>query len=309
MVKAYPSVEFRSTLLTKSTIKGMILSSEFPAGRIQAELSVHPYFAKAEETPAWRLLWHSDILPEQDIPDVMRRFDEDFENRRYIEDGEVMHIAGLCLWISDVGQPCWPADTVIARIEKYIDDVYAERPGSANDVLPPSDLEFVSAYGLGYRYAGTPRFNDIATYLKKVAGAWRQRGLPLLAKELLDLLARDSDAFLRQVCVTAAGPSTYAHHPIMTAIAPDDLVAAFVAQTPEGRKNIMLALAVRYEHLHVHPGDLITERPWIREVYTKLMAYLDSLDPIPRAALKGRVKHFLKGIVPRQDASDTEPPS
>jgi hypothetical protein len=311
MVKTYPSVAFQSTLLTRSTIKGMILSSEFPADGIQAQLNVHPYFAKAEEMPAWRLLWHSHILPEQDIPDVMRRFDEDFEKRRYTEDGEVMHIAGLCLWISDIGQPGWPADTVIARIEKYIDDVYAERPGSANDALPASGIrfDFESAYGLGYRYVGRPGFNDIARHLEKMARAWRQRGLPLLAKELLDLLARDSDAFLRQVCVTAAGPSTYARHPIMTAIAPEDLVAAFVSQNAEGRKNIMLALAMRYEHLHTYPGDLITERPWMREVYMKLMAYVDSLGPIPRAALKERVGQFLKDIVPRPDASDAELPS
>jgi hypothetical protein len=309
MVKTYPSVAFQSTLLTRSTIKGMILSSEFSAEGIRAQLSVHPYFAKAEETPSWRLLWHSHILPEQDIPEVMRRFDEDFENRRYTEDGEVMHIAGLCLWISDIGQPGWPADTVIARLEKYIDDVYAERPGSSNDVLPASTLhlDFGGAYGLGYRYAGTPRFNGIATYLGKMAGAWRQRGLPLLAKELLDLLARDSDAFLRQVCVTAAGPSTYARHPVMIAIAPDDLVAAFVSQNAEGRKDIMVALAIRYEHLHIHPGELIAERPWMREVYTKLTAYLNSLDPIPRAALKERVEHFLKDIVPQPDDSGAEP--
>jgi hypothetical protein len=56
-------------------------------------------------------------------------------------------------------------------------------------------------------------------------------------------------------------------------------------------------------------GELITERPWMREVYTKLLAYVDSLGPIPRAALKERIDHFLKDIVPRPDASDAEPPS
>jgi hypothetical protein len=298
MTERYPSVQFGSTLLSRSAIKGIILRSEFPAPEIQAQLGTHPYFTKPEDLPSWRSLWHAHVLPADAIPEIMRQFDADFESRRYTEEPEILHIAGLCLWISDAGQPGWAPATVIARIEEYVDDVYTDKASLARDVIPSSDLhlEFGGAYTLGYRNADDPRFKAIAEYLQKKVGAWRERGLPILAEQLLELIGKDSDAFLRQVCVTAAGPSTYAQLPVLKSIASTDFVAAFVAQNAEGRKNILLALAIRYEHLHITPA-LAVEQPWLREVYDKLIAYVDGLDPIPRAALKERVAHFLEKVI------------
>jgi hypothetical protein len=292
MIERYPSVHFGSTLLSRTTIKGIILRSEFPTAEIHAQLSAHPHFTKPEDLPSWKSLWHTDLLPAEAVPEVMRRFDANFESRRYTEEPEIIHIAGLCLWISDVGQPGWAGATVVARIESYIDDVYNERLGPAQDVLPSSSLhlEFGGSYGLVYRNAGDPRFKVIAAYLRKKVDTWRERGLPILAEQLLALIGHDSDSFLRQVCKTAAGPSTYARLPVLKAIAPADFVAAFVAQNAEGRKDILLTLATRYDDLHVAPA-LATERAWLRDVYDKLIAYINGLDPVPRAALKVRGSH------------------
>ena len=132
----YPYVAFNSTLLSRDIIKGMILSSQFPIERIREQLRLHPYFSEPEDIPSWRLLWQTHDLREDQIPEVVRRFNEDFDNRRYIEGPEILHIAGLCLWISDAGQPEWPWDTVVARVKKYIDDVYEDRPGDVRNALP-----------------------------------------------------------------------------------------------------------------------------------------------------------------------------
>ena len=299
MTGRYPSVRFGSTLLSRSTIRGIILRSEFPAAEIQAQFGAHPYFTKPEDLPSWKSLWHAHDLPVVAVPEIMRQFDADFERRRYTEEPEIMHIVGLCLWISDLGQPGWATETVVARIESYIDDVYDDKPGSAKDVRAPASLDhkFGSSYGLGYRNVNDPRFEVIAAYLRKKVDAWRQRGLPVLAGELLALMGRDGDAFLRQVCATAAGPSTYARLPVLKAIAPDDFVAAFKTQDAEGQKDILLALAIRYENLNSDP-DLAVERRWLCDVYDNLISYANGLGPIPRAVLKERVEHFLEKVIP-----------
>ena len=176
--------------------------------------------------------------------------------------------------------------------------MYDQRPGSSQEVVPSArlHLELSGSYGLGYRNASDPRFRMIAAYLGKKVDAWRERGLPILAAELLALMGRDSGAFLRQVCVTAAGPSTYARLPVLKTIAPDDFVMAFAAQDAEGRKDSLMALSIRYEHLSIDKS-VATESAWLREVYDRLTAYVDGLDPIPRAVLSGRIEHFLGNVV------------
>ncbi len=119
--------------------------------------------------------------------------------------------------------------------------------------------------------------------------------MPNVAEELLQLMSSDSGAFLRKVCVTATGPSTYARLPVLAAIPADDFVARVVALRFGGRKEVLLALAMRYEHLHLSP-DLAAERPWIQEVYEKLMCHTDSLPPVPKAFLREQIDVYLKQI-------------
>jgi hypothetical protein len=296
--RRYTSVDFESALVTHDTIYKMIFSSMFPRDDIRAALNAHPYFAKPEQLPSWRALWFGFELPAEEIPDVVRRFNEDFETEKFVQEPEVLHVIGLSLWLSEIGEPAWPADTVLSRIKGYIDRVYDERPSAATDVVPPSRLhvEMGGAYGLGYRKSDDPRFQELASYLAMKARAWRVRGFPRVAEELLELMSVDADAFLRKICATATGPATYARLPVVSAIPPNEFVSRFVYLNYESRKDVLLALSMRYEHVDMDK-DLATERPWIQEVYDRLIAHANSLDPIPRAFLRERIDTYLAKIV------------
>jgi hypothetical protein len=141
MTDKYPSVRFESMLLSRDTIERIILQSHFPAVEIQEQLRAHPYFTKPDELPAWLSLWHAVDLPAEAVPLIMHKFDSDFENRRYTDEPQILHIAGLCLWISGLEQPGWEVETVETRIKSYIDDVYDNRLGSANEVRAPRSLD------------------------------------------------------------------------------------------------------------------------------------------------------------------------
>ncbi len=87
-------------------------------------MDAHPYFVQPAQMPSWRALWLGFNLLPEDLPEVLRRFNEDFACRRFVNEAEILHVAGLCLWLSGIGEPGWPADTVVSRIESYIDHVY-----------------------------------------------------------------------------------------------------------------------------------------------------------------------------------------
>jgi hypothetical protein len=72
---------------------------------------------------------------------------------------------------------------------------------------------------------------------------------------------------------------------------------AFAEQNAEGRRKILLALGLRYEHLQID-AELTIERPWLRDVYDKLIAFADGLSPIPRGALKEWIKSYLEKVIP-----------
>jgi hypothetical protein len=77
---------------------------------------------------------------------------------------------------------------------------------------------------------------------------------------------------------------------------PDDFVATFAQQNPAGKKDILLALAIRYENLATDT-ELSREQIWLREVYEKLLSYAERLDLIPGAALTERIKPYLRNVV------------
>jgi hypothetical protein len=309
MTRRYSSVNFESALIARDTIRKIILNSIFPQDEIRAALDAHPYFAEPKSMPSWRALWFGFELRANEIPEILRRFNEDFEKGRFTNEPEIRHVAGLCLWLSEIGEPGWPADATVSRVKRYIDHVFDERPSVAEDVVPSSRLpgDMGSAYGLGYRKSEDPDFHALVGYLNAKVRAWRARGLPSVAEQLLSLMSSDSGSFLRKICATATGPATYARLPVLAAISPDVFVAGFVGLGYEGRKDVLLALAMRYEHLDIDP-DLATERPWLEDVHNELIRHSNSLSPVPRAFLREQIDTYLEKTI-TANRSDSGVPS
>ncbi len=96
----------------------------------------------------------------EDIPSILERFEQDFDNIRFREEAEIIHVIGIGLWLSDIQQGGWPETDVIARLKNYINLAYSGRTAGPDDFAPSSDVSLFGdgAYGLRIQKPHRPAF-------------------------------------------------------------------------------------------------------------------------------------------------------
>jgi hypothetical protein len=280
-------------------VREIILDSAFPAQSVQDQLQGNPLFEKPQEIPSWRALWHSFDLDEAELQAVLETFQNDFDARTFRSEGEILHVAGLCLWLSDLGQPGWDTETVVARLESYVDDVFAARVGVIN-VARRSSIDKLArgSHNLGYFNAEDPRFSNIARRLDEAAEAQRKGAYPEIAAQLLHTLASDAEAFLRDVCFTEAGPARYARRGVLSNISARAFAAAIAASKYGDQKNVAMALSLRYDQVQGEV-ELQSELPWLAEMMQELETIAAAMAPIPRHHLRSMFAHYVQKHLPQ----------
>ena len=300
--KKYPTVRFDSTLLEADTIVDFILKSKLPIGRIQQQLRQHPYFAQIGEIPSWRALWLSSEIPAQEHDDIVKRFEADFVARKFHVDGEIKHIIGVSLWLSEMGFPGWEEPGTVEKIKQYIVDVYS-RGEAGPDEMRESTLDYISggAFGLGYMNADDPRFAELAQYQNQQRAGWRQRAYPTIAAQLHKLMTDDSKAFLRDICFTNGGKARFARLGVLKQIPADQFAATIVNAPYRDQNEVMMALSIRYEQVADEP-ELEAEIQWLRDVQQHLRRLGEALPQIAQFHLFRLTKEYLDKRLSKIDA-------
>jgi hypothetical protein len=294
MYKRYPSVDWASTLLSAGTVCTIVDKGRIDAADIQRQFRLHPYFTAPEDVPSWVALWRSYALTESTQKEVLKRFAGDFEARTFRSYGHVLHVIGLCLWLADIGQDGWPADTVMDLLRAYIGDVYVDAVPTIDDVKPKTGIYDLmrGADGFAFKMADDQRFQKLASELREQDQAWRRRALPEVAKRLMDLMTTDGETFLREICHTNGGSSRYASLPVLHTIPAERFADIFINEKFENQKNIMIGLSIRYEQ--AYPGqDLNVEIPWAQAILKEIRSQYMLLSPISRDYVSGTVDHYL----------------
>lgn len=298
MYKRYPSVDWTSTLLSTDTVRTIIEKGKIDPADIQRQFGQHPHFASPQDVPSWIALWRSHQLPEAAQNEVLGRFDQDFDARTFRSYEEVLHVVGLCLWLAEIGQDGWPTGTVVDRLRAYIADVYGGNDATIDDVKPQASLFDLmgGAHGFAFMMNDDPRFKQLESELRVQDEAWRHRALPQVAARLTGLMVTDGETFLREICHTNGGSSWFARLPVLQSIPSEKFAEIFVNNTYENQKNIMIGLAIRYEH--AFPGqDLNGEIPWARVTLSEILSRCSSMPPIRRDHVSNLVKHYLEAAL------------
>lgn len=294
MSKRYPSVDWSSTVLSPATIQAIVEQGKIVESDIQRQLSQNPHFVQPKDIPSWIVLWKSYELSEQEQEDALTRFESDFEARKFRLYEEILHVIGLCLWLSEIGQSNWSQCTIVRRLEEYIEDVYSGNDANIDDVKPQESLSELmgGAYGLGFKMNDDARFKRLASQLRSRNQDWRNRALPRVADRLKHLMTTDGEAFLREVCHTSGGAPRFANLAVLKAIKPDEFAEIFISTTYQNQRSIMLGLHIRYEQ--AFPGqELNVEIPWANEVHNILIKMCQSKSPMKRDQLSNLVNHYL----------------
>lgn len=302
----YPSVDFDSALLTEGTIRALVQYSIIDRVAIQRQLQGHPYFMEPDEQPTWRTLWNSSKLDEDGLNDTLQWFSKDFEQRTFQATGEIMHVVGLSLWLASIGQDGWEDGSIVNRLKQYIDDVCKDADW---DLISPNtdamDLTIGGAFGYMFYERDSTNFRLLAAYLDTAAAAARRRHYPKIAENLKGLMKSDSEAFLRQVSFTNAGPSTYAMVGVLSAIPPEEFTSILVGLPYNDQSTIAMAISIRYDQAPAYE-DLKAELPWVADVYARAANLLPLLAPIRRFHFNNLLESYLRkhSIPPRAGVSE-----
>lgn len=148
------------------------------------------------------------------------------------------------------------------------------------------------AFGLAFMKSEDPRFRDLAQFHIEERKAWRERSYPVIAAELREKMAEDSEAFLRDVCITHGGPARYTRMGVLKLIPANEFAGVIAAAPYRDQKNVTMALSIRYEQVCAEP-ELEAEVPWLRDVQQQLGELGKELPRMARFHLSRVVKEYV----------------
>jgi hypothetical protein len=298
----YPEVDFSQTLVEYSVIAELLCKGRVNKEAILEGLKRHQYFAAPGEEPAWRVLWTLPRRNDHDEKKVVATVEKQFADREFIQDGEILQVVGLRLWLARIGVLPLSAQEVLNQGKQYVDDL---RKTDKLSEIHPTKLDFrdldMGWEGLGYREHDTAEFKEFKSYLNDAQIAVFHERLPEKAQELIDEMGRDVDAFLRNIATVPGSSNLYSSIPILANINPDQFVDRLLTLPPEQQRTAFIALNLRYEG-----GARESLRPeitWISEVIERLRSASGSMSPIAADHLRGVIDQVLSPIVKRSNPS------
>ncbi|WP_374981109.1 P-loop NTPase fold protein [Pseudomonas solani] len=294
--KKFPEIDIHDRLLTNDVLVDILFKGIINSDALNESLDQSSIYIDPLAEPAWRTVWHSAERDEATVEKAVIEMERKFEKKEYLDLGEILHVVGLRLWLSDISELRIDRNQVIQEAKNYIDHLYKNR------LLPPinrgyfGDLETGYA-GLGiYEYKESD-FQDFRHYLRARQEQANLDSYPVKAQELLKEMSSDTNLFHRRLNWTNdADDNIYANIPLLAAIPPEQFASQLLSLPPLNRKTAVIALYSRYSSGNLE-RDLQNEKTWISEVYKKLILSSEKLKPITKYKLRNLVEHYLSSFI------------
>ena len=293
----YPTIRLDTDLLSDETLVSLIVNGVVDLTQIRSELDESSYFVTIEQEPAWRTVWHSHERSEREADLALVEMERAYAAREYTITGEVMHVLGLRLWLSEIGAINESREQVVVDGKVYVDDLYARgRLEPLDRHQGYFDMAFDAYDGLVIHEAKSAEYGQLRDYLNKKRRAVEVARRPAIAEELLANMRDDPNLFLRRVCLTNHEDNEFYDIPILASLDPARFVTVFLGLSPRGQRSAMVALKSRYEQGRID-GELLDERPWAIKVRNQILAASEAMSPISKDRLRGLLVHALDGVL------------
>lgn len=287
--KKYSGLNLYNSLIQDAVWESIFTTGSIPTADLNEALLKSKYF-QHENQPTWVKLWYGMNLSDTDFSAVLTQVETEWDSRAYRELGEVVHVAGQFVRLAKNGILKRSVTDVIASAKEYIEHLIES--GAIPTRLPnsrPHIFERDAYAGLGFASTDDEQFQEFLKYIDERREAELKSSFPDQAAELLDLVGRDSNLFLRRIILNNDPDNVYYKTPILHLIQPADFVAQLLTAAPEERKVVAYAFKERYS-FHEFNRELLPELAWLREVADLLRAEI--------AARAGRISSLsLKWIL------------
>ncbi len=258
---------------------------------VSRSLDASAWFAAGIE-PAWRTLWHASERRDGEVRTAASEMMRQFDDRVFDGRGELLHVFGLMLWLSDLDIIGRDRNETFRDGQAYIDDLRTtgrlERPWIATAL--PIDPD--SHDGLGYHEKQTLEFRSFRAYLAEQTAAAASDRLPEEARRLLELLTVDQEAFARKVTRHRDRGADFAHVPVFAAADAGAFADALVGLEPMELRTALMALSLRYD-AGTLAREFASERAWAEALRDAMLERADALEPFARDRIVRNVRWTL----------------
>ena len=239
-------------------------------------------------------MWSALDVNDRDFNAALGKMEGQFKAREFLQPGEILHVTGLRLMLSEAGVIPLSKTDVVKESKAYIDDL------EKTDRLAVSDNSEFTSYsggwdGLGIYEKHTAEFQDVLNYLQVANNGLFNKGLPSKAQALLKDLRNDPTKFVGKI-MSYGSANIYCRTPLLQHIKVQDFIDTLLGLEPSNQRLVMSALNNRYEHERL-ASDLVEERAWIEAVRSEVLKVSQNLSALARWRLAKFVEWSLDPVL------------
>lgn len=293
----YPSVRMDSNIISDETLVNLIFKGVVDKEKIIEELDRSSFFVEVGKEASWRTIWNSYERTDEECARAIVEMERAFENHEFTALGEIMHVLGLRLWLSEIGAINKDKILVVAESKAYIDHLYEN--GNLKMLAPEEDLteaSFDQYYGLGVYQVGTQEYQELFDYLNKKRRKVEVDKRPETALVLLHEMMHDPMGFLGRISRSSDSGSEFYRLPILASLDTKMFVDKLLGLHPSKIRIAMTALKSRYEYGSLDQC-LIEERDWALEVRRLIFEASLGMDAVPKQRIQSLLKHGLDKVL------------
>lgn len=281
----YNGIDLSDTTLSDELLIELLIRGAVDEGLTKRDLDASSWFLEPKDEPSWRTIWHRFEREEDAVRKAISVLQSEMAEFRYSEPGEILHVFGIMLMMSDAELISLDRDDVVENAKSYISAVREQ--GKLPPLEPNSFLEHIrnGAWGgLGITEADTPHLREIYGFLSEQRAQARIERLPGFAERLMAELDSDPDLFCRRLVGVGGEHSDLIDGPVLKEIDPDSFLNAVLRQPAQVQFQVFQCLLSR----HGHGGfgrDLEEERPWVKSLHDAMLRLAETSEPIRRNKL------------------------
>ena len=266
--------------------RGLVCSQD-----IQESLDQTSWFSSGPE-PTWRVVWHAFERDDGEVEAASNQLLEEFKRRNYSISGEVLHLFGQMLRLSDLGVTGLDRGQTVDECKRYIDDLRGSGRLEIPDNSMVDDIRHGSFGGLVFSQNETPEFGELWKYFHEQRDLARIDTYPTEAQKLLHELKNEPKAFIGRVAQLGKGDGEYSRLPVLAALEPDQVAEALVALPAAEFREVLIGMSNRYEHGRL-AHDLVSEREWAESLEAALVNRAASMGAHARDRVEKNVRWYL----------------
>lgn len=242
------------------------------------------------------MLWDAERREEDVVASALDDFESDFASRRFVEFGELLHIIGIRLWMSDLGVLKQTRSEVVEDLKKYVDDLLEQGILSSDRNRLNRDVLFGGYAGLGFRETDSSEFKEVFAYIEAEKLKKLTQSYPAMASQLMGEMERDVDLYFQRLCLSNSDHESFHDIPILKFVKPEDFVKRILSVSPYSRYTALSVFKPRYEN-PLTVEKIREEIPWLVQVKAKLSIEKEKLGPIQKSAVSKWIGGFIQPVI------------